>query len=199
MDQLHIPHWLQVVLATSGGLGLFVVGVVDSAFLPLPVISDALTISLCADNPLRMPYYAFMSTAGSVIGCMILYFLVRRGEEALLRKYEGERWARIRYWLKRNGFITTMIAALMPPPTPFKIVVIGAGALKMPARSFFFAILIARAIRFFGEGYLAARYGPLVFLYLMAHKLSMGLISVGFVAVFYLIVKLLTRVRKESV
>src|SRR5580658_7787843 len=160
MDKLHIPHWLQVVLATSGGLGLFVVGVVDSAFLPLPIISDALTISLCADNPLRMPYYALMSTLGSVIGCMALYYFVRRGEEVFLRKYEGERAARVRHWLKRNGFITTLVAALMPPPTPFKIVVIGAGVLEMPARSFFFAILIARSIRFFGEGYLAARYGP---------------------------------------
>jgi membrane protein YqaA with SNARE-associated domain len=198
MDRLHIPHWLQVVLATSGGLGLFVVGVVDSAFLPLPVISDALTISLCADNPLRMPYYALMSTAGSVIGCMILYFIVRKGEEALLRKYEGERAARIRHWLKRNGFITTVVAALMPPPTPFKLVVIGAGALKMPARTFFFAILIARSIRFFGEGYLAARYGPQAFQYLLAHKVSMGLISVGVVGVFYIIAKLLTRPPKES-
>jgi membrane protein YqaA with SNARE-associated domain len=199
MNQLHIPHWVQVMLATSGGLGLFVVGVVDSAFLPLPIISDALTISLCADNPLRMPYYALMSTVGSVLGCMILYFVVRRGEEALLRKYEGPRAARVRHWLKRNGFITTIVAALMPPPTPFKIVVIGAGALKMPARSFFLAILIARSIRFFGEGYLAARYGPQVFQYLMTHKLSMGLISVGVVAVFYVVVKLLTRPPKESV
>ncbi len=198
MDRLHIPHWLQVVLAASGGLGLFVVGVVDSAFLPLPVISDALTIGLCADNPLRMPYYALMSTAGSVIGCMLLYYFVRRGEEAFLSKYEGERVARVRHWLKSNGFITTLIGALMPPPTPFKIIVVGAGALKMPAKSFFLAILIARSIRFFGEGYLAARYGPQAYVFLSTHKLSMGLVSVGIVTLLYIVVRLTTHVRKGS-
>ncbi|HEV3220760.1 MAG TPA: VTT domain-containing protein [Candidatus Acidoferrales bacterium] len=197
MNQLHIPHWLQVVLATSGGLGLFVVGVVDSAFLPLPVISDALTISLCADNPLRMPYYALMSTLGSVIGCMALYYFVRRGEEAFLRKYEGARAARVRHWLKRNGFITTLVAALMPPPTPFKFVVIGAGVLEMPVKSFFLAILIARSIRFFGEGFLAARYGPQAYTFFSSHKLSMGLISVGVIAMLYIVVRLLSRVPKS--
>ncbi|HUK32083.1 MAG TPA: VTT domain-containing protein [Candidatus Acidoferrum sp.] len=198
MDRLHIPHWLQVLLATSGGLGLFVVGVVDSAFLPLPVISDALTISMCANNPLRTPYYAFMSTAGSVIGCMILYFVARKGEEALYHKHAKGRAAKVRHWLKRNGFITTIVGALMPPPTPFKIIVIGAGVFEMPAKSFFLAILIARSIRFFGEGYLAARYGSQVFQFLMAHKVSMGLVSVAVVVVFYLIVKLVTRAPKES-
>jgi membrane protein YqaA with SNARE-associated domain len=199
MDRLHIPHWVQAVLATSGGLGLFVIGLVDSAFLPLPIISDAMTISLCAQNPRRMPYYALMSTAGSVIGCMVLYYIARKGEEALFHKHAGGRAARVRHWLQRNGFITTIIGALMPPPTPFKVIVIGAGVFEMPAKSFFFAILIARSIRFFGEGYVAARYGPQVFQFLMAHKVSMGLISVGVVAVLYVVVKLLTRPLKESV
>jgi membrane protein YqaA with SNARE-associated domain len=199
MDRFHIPHWLQGVLATSGGLALFVVGFVDSSFIPLPIISDALTIKLCADNPVRMPYYALMSTVGSVLGCMMLYYIARKGEEALFHKHAGGRAARIRHWLERNGFITILIAGLMPPPMPFKVIVIGAGALEMPARSFFFAVLIARTIRFFGEGYLAARYGHEAFQFLSTHKVFMGLITVGVVASLYVLARVFTRAPKTSV
>jgi membrane protein YqaA with SNARE-associated domain len=198
MDRFHIPHWLQVVLATSGGLALFVVGFVDSSFIPLPIISDALTIKLCADTPSRMPYYALMSTAGSVLGCMMLYYIARKGEEALFHKHAGARAARIRHWLERNGFITTLIAGLMPPPMPFKVIVIGAGALEMPVKSFFFAVLIARTIRFFGEGYLAARYGPKAFQFLSIHKIPMGIITVGIVVGLYILVRIFTRAPKTS-
>jgi membrane protein YqaA with SNARE-associated domain len=198
MKPIHIPHWLQGVLATSGGLGLLLVSFVDSSFIPLPVITDFLTIKLCADNPLRMPYYAAMSMVGSVIGCMTLFYIARKGEEALFHKHAGARAARIRHWLERNGFITTLIAGLMPPPTPFKVVVIGAGVLEMPPRKFFFAVLIAKFIRYFGEGYLAARYGNRVFEYLWEHKVSSGLVSMGVVALLYLVVRLLSRAPKTS-
>ncbi len=196
MNRIQIPHWLQVVLATSGGLALFLVGFVDSSFVPLPVITDVLTIKLCADNPLRMPYYALMSTVGSVMGCMTLFYIARKGEEALFHKHAGKRAARVRHWLERNGFITTLVAGVMPPPTPFKIVVIGAGALEMPPRSFFFAVLIARSIRFFGEGYLAARYGSEAFQFISTHKVSIGLITVGVVTGLYILVRLLVRAPK---
>jgi membrane protein YqaA with SNARE-associated domain len=198
VDKFHIPHWLQGVLATSGGLALLLVGFVDSSFIPLPIISDGLTIKLCADHPSRMPFYALMSTLGSVMGCMTLFYIARKGEEALFHKHAGARAARIRHWLERNGFVTTLIGALMPPPTPFKIIVIGAGALKMPAKSFFLAILIARTIRFFGEGYLAARYGNQTFDFISNHKLSMGLGTVGVVAVLYILVRVFTRPPKAA-
>ena len=42
----------------------------------------------------------------------------------------------IHSWINRNGFISILVTALLPPPTPFKVFVIGAGALKMPVRSF---------------------------------------------------------------
>jgi membrane protein DedA with SNARE-associated domain len=146
-----------------------------------------------------MPFYALMSTLGSVLGCMTLFYIARKGEEALFHKHAGARAARIRHWLERNGFVTTLIGTLMPPPTPFKVIVIGAGALEMPAKSFFFALVIARTIRFFGEGYLAARYGNQAFDFLSTHKLSAGLITAGIVAVLYILVRILTRAPKAAV
>ena len=50
----------------------------------------------------------------------------------------------------------------MPPPTPFKLFVATAGLLHLPYRKFLLALLIGRAVRYTGEGWLAARYGEQV-------------------------------------
>jgi membrane protein DedA with SNARE-associated domain len=71
-----------------------------------------------------------------------------------------------------------VIAALLPPPAPFKLFVFAAGALGMPLQTFVLSLLLARCLRFFGEGYLAVHYGAEAYEYLVAHKLivAMGLI-----------------------
>ena len=62
-------------------------------------------------------------------------------------------------WVMRNGFISMLVAAMLPPPMPLKIFVLGAGALGMPVRDFLIAVGVARAIRFYAIGYLAVHYG----------------------------------------
>jgi len=198
MNRIHIPHWLQAALAASGGLGLFLVGFVDSSFVPLPVVSDVLLIDLSVQNPLRMPYYALMSTVGSVLGCMTLFYIARKAGMALFHKHAGPRAARVHHWLERNGFITTLVGALLPPPTPFKIIVIGAGALEMPPHSFIVAIVIARAMRYFGEGYLAVRYGAQAGEFLRTHTISLALVTLAVALAFYAAVRLILRPPKAS-
>lgn len=186
-------HWLQAAVAASGGLGLFLVAFLDSSFIPLPVISDLLVIDLSSQNPYRMPYYALMSTLGSVVGCVLLFYLAKRGGEALFHKHAGERAHHFHRWVVKNGFLTVIIAALMPPPMPFKVIVIAAGVFEMPVKSFMTAMILARAARFFGEGYLAVRYGEQAKHFLRDHKLSMTLILLGTVVVLYLAIRLILR------
>ena len=64
-----------------------------------------------------------------------------------------------------------LIAALLPPPTPFKIFVFAAGVFEVPVASFLSAIALARAIRYFGIGYLAIKYGDQALPFL-AHELA---------------------------
>lgn len=191
MDKYHIPHWLQAAIATSGGLGLFLVAFLDSTFLPFPSVNDLLLIDLCIQFPARMPYYASMATVGSIAGCMVLFLLGRKGEEAAFHRKAGAQAPKIQRWMKRNGFITILVAALLPPPTPFKFFVLGAGVFGMPLRSFALAVAIARTARFFGEGYLAVRYGPQAANFLGEHRLGFVIGSLITVLGFYYIVRLL--------
>ena len=86
-----------------------------------------------------------------------------------------------------------MIAALLPPPTPFKIFVFAAGAFEAPVLGFTAAITLARLFRYFGVGYLAVRYGADAMPYLVAHKLLLTGLAVALVAVSYGLSRLIAR------
>ena len=184
--KFHLPHWLQAVVASAGGPGLFLIAFLDSSVLTFPVINDLLLINLSIRFPARMPYYAAMATLGSVAGCLLLYYIARKGGEAMFHKQAGPRAQHIHAWIKRNGFVSILVTALLPPPTPFKIFVIAAGALEMPVRTFVLGLLVARGFRFFGEGFLAVRYGDEASQYLAAHKLEVAAIAVLVVLALYL-------------
>jgi membrane protein YqaA with SNARE-associated domain len=184
--KIHLPHWLQAIVASAGGLGLFLIAFLDSSVLTFPVINDLLLIDLSIRYPARMPYYAAMATMGSVTGCLLLYYLARKGGEAMFHKHAGPRAQHIHAWINRNGFLSILITALLPPPTPFKVFVIAAGALEMPVRTFVIGLLAARAIRFFGEGFLAIRYGDQAGYFLVTHKLEVTGIVLLVVLTLYL-------------
>lgn len=185
--QIHLPHWLQGTVASTGGLGLFVIAFLDSSVLTFPVINDLLVIDLSIRYPARMLYYATMATAGSVAGCLLVYYIARKGGEAMFHKNAGRRAERIQAWTRRNGFISILATALLPPPTPFKIFVIAAGALEMPVRTFVLGLTVARGLRFFAEGYLAVRYGDQGTRFLLTHKLEVAGIALAGVLGLYLI------------
>ncbi len=194
----HLPHWLQAIVASTGGLGLFLIAFLDSSVLSFPIINDLLLINLSVQNPARMPFYAAMATLGSVAGCVLLYYIARKGGEAMFRKHAGARAQQIRAWIDRNGFLSILVTALLPPPTPFKVFVIAAGALEMPVQKFVLGLLAARAIRYFGEGFLAIRYGNQAGQFLLTHKLEVAGITLGMVACLYLLSLLAFRPRPAS-
>src|ERR1700730_11271274 len=191
--KFHLPHWLQAIVASAGGLGLFLIAFLDSSVLTFPVINDLLLIDLSIRNPARMPYYAAMATVGSVAGCLLLYYIARKGGEAMFHKHAGPRAQRIQAWIKRNGFVSILLTALLPPPTPFKVFVIAAGALKMPLRTFVLGLLVARGLRFFAEAFLAVKYGEQGTQFLLTHKLEVAGIALTVVLALYLASRLAFR------
>lgn len=143
-----------------GGLGLFVIALLDSSFLSFPQVNDVLVIVLSAKYPERMLYYAGMTTLGSLIGCFLLFSVARRGGEVFMRKrLKGAHVDRALRLYQRFGLLAVLVPALLPPPTPFKLFVLMAGAADVAAWRFALAIAIGRGIRYFGLGYLAVRYG----------------------------------------
>jgi membrane protein YqaA with SNARE-associated domain len=192
----NLSGWKQKIVASAGGLGapgLFLISFLDSSVLTFPVINDLLVIELSIQRPARMTLYASMAALGSVLGCVLLYFIARKGGEAFFRRKAGSRAEIIRGFLKRNGFGGMLVAALLPPPTPFKAFVLAAGVFEVPLASFASAIALARAFRYFGIGYLAMRYGSQTLPYVAEHKTLVVGILVVLVAVSYGFSRLLLR------
>jgi membrane protein YqaA with SNARE-associated domain len=193
--------WRQKIVAFAGALGapgLFLISFLDSSVLTFPVINDLLLIELSIQKPLRMPLYAAMAMTGSVLGCVLLYFIAKKGGEAFFHKKAGERGHAIRRWVVKNGFGGMLAAALLPPPIPFKIFVFAAGVFEVPLSSFASAIALARAIRYFGIGYLAIRFGEQAMPFIAQHKIEVATGVVVFVAVSYGLSRLILRDKPEA-
>jgi len=193
--------WKQKVVAFAGGLGapgLLLISFLDSSVLTFPVINDLLLIELSMQHPARMPLYALMAALGSVLGCVLLYFIARKGGEALFHRKAGKHAHAIRHWVEQNGFVGMLVAALLPPPTPFKFFVIAAGVFEVPLHSYTTAITIARLFRYFGIGYLAIRYGADALPYLMHHKLQVTAVVISLVIVSYVLSRVVLRRRPPS-
>jgi membrane protein YqaA with SNARE-associated domain len=193
-----LTEWKARILAFAGGLGapgLFLISFLDSSVLTFPVINDLLLINLSMKQPARMPLYALMAATGSVLGCIVLFYFAEKGGEAFFHKRAGIHGHAVRHWVERNGFGGMLIAALLPPPTPFKVFVFAAGVFEVPVLSFASAVTLARCIRYFGIGFLAIRYGQNALPFLAAHKLPVALIVVLFIVVSYLLSRVVLKRR----
>ena len=159
---LHPVKWLTRLseyLITFGASGLFVVAVLDSTFVPLPSSVDALMLLLSTRNPSWMLLYAFMATAGSAVGCLILYWISRRAGARALSRFSEAKQNRVKNWIERYDMFAVLAATLFPPPFPFKLFVITAGVFRFSLVRFMLAIVVGRGFRFLLEGYFAVRYG----------------------------------------
>jgi uncharacterized membrane protein YdjX (TVP38/TMEM64 family) len=68
-----------------------------------------------------------------------------------------------------------VVPALLPPPVPFKVFVLLAGAASVSPVRFGIAVAIGRGIRYFGQGYLAVLYGEQAAEFMKANGTALGL------------------------
>jgi membrane protein YqaA with SNARE-associated domain len=145
---------------STAGFGLFVVAFFDSSLLSLPEINDLLLIYFSARFPENAYFYAFMTAAGSVLGASSLYALARwKGYQLLQKKYARGRLSSVFGLVRRYGMLAVIVPAILPPPLPFKIFVLSAGALGLSLPRFLAAIAVGRLVRYFGAAILAVQYG----------------------------------------
>ncbi|HWS86922.1 MAG TPA: VTT domain-containing protein [Pyrinomonadaceae bacterium] len=142
---------------------MVLIGALDSSLLSLPEINDYLVVARCYSDPKSVFYFPLFAAAGSVIGCNVLYAIMRRGGQAVMRRrFSAENIAKVERAYARFGFLALAVPALLPPPMPFKIFVATAGALEFPRWKFMTTIMIARSVRYIVEGTLAVFYGEQV-------------------------------------
>ena len=178
---------LSEYLITFGAFGLFAVALLDSTFVPLPSSADALMILLSTTYPSWMVLYAFMATAGSAIGCWILYLISRRAGTRALNKFSEAKQRRVKHWIERYDAASVLVATLLPPPFPFKLFVITAGVFRFSLLRFMIAVIVGRAFRFLLEGYFAVRYGAQAKEILAKYYPWIGLALVAAIVLFVLI------------
>jgi len=181
-----------------GGPGLALVAFLDSSFLSLPEVADALLVLLTVHHPAEWLYLASITTVGSVLGCYVIYLLARKGGEAFIRRRFNPRLVeRSVVMVRDHGLLAMIASALLPPPAPFKLFVLLAGVANMPARTFLLAIVIGRGSRFGAEAWLAHRYGDRATDYIRDNLPTISLWGAG-VAVLLLVATVVWRRRVTS-
>jgi len=167
-----------------GGPGLFAVAALDSSFVSLPQINDLLVVLMVTQHKAWMPYYAAMATLGSLAGCSIIYVLANKGGEALLRRrVSSHRVDHALELYRRHGVLALMVPALLPPPAPFKLFVLGAGIAGVRPLKFVLGVVIARGLRYTILGILAIYYGDAALELMRTHGPAVGLSVAAIVVV----------------
>lgn len=153
--------WIQeVAVPKLGWFGMFLVAFADSSFVSLPEVNDLLIVTGAA-REVGLPWrYVFATALGSVLGCLALYEVGRRGGERFALRFVSRRrlvWAEEQ--LGKWGWLALAIPAISPPPMPFKGFVLAAGVFAMPRGPFMATIFIARSVRYTFWAILGATYG----------------------------------------
>ena len=166
---------------------MIAIGALDSSLLSLPEINDYLVVGRCIKYPTAVFYFPLFAAIGSVLGCLLLYTIMRRGGQAVLRRrFKRENIERVERAYARFGFLAIAIPAILPPPMPFKIFVATAGTLEYPRWKFLITVMIARSVRYYVEGILAVFYGRRVLTYMADN----GMVILSVVAAVALLVVL---------
>lgn len=151
--------FLWALLKPLGAWGVLAVAALDGAFLGLPM--DAVVAGYVYEDRARFFLYAFMASAGSALGSIVIYVIGYKGGEELLRKrIPAHRFEKIHSAFDRHPFWSLMFPAMLPPPTPFKLFVLAAAVSEMGFVRFLLAIFSGRMVRFLLLALLTLKFGP---------------------------------------
>ncbi len=141
---------------------MLVLGILDSSYLFIPWGNDLLIVAITARHPetSKMLYYAAMSTAGSVLGCLSIDVTIRPlGAHGLEKYLSGRTLKRVQTKVKDNVGQALAVASLVPPPFPFTAFVMAAAALQYSRWRLLAVVGATRLIRFTLLGWLALEFG----------------------------------------
>ncbi len=157
-----VPHQtLMRMLFGLGSVGLFLVAIVDSSVVPLPVpgSTDILLILLAAHHRTG-PLLVVCATIGSVLGAYTSYQIGVKGGLPALERYVSPKYLeRVCLWVEKNALLAIALPAMLPPPMPLSPFIVAAGALSVPKKQFLITFGAARAIRFSLVAALAYHFG----------------------------------------
>lgn len=149
-------HAIEEWLMEYGLIGLFFVSFADSSFFPIP--PDVLLIPIGIANPDSVIWYAFITTAASVLGAIFGWFIGKKlGRPVLRLIISEEKIQKVEQYFTKYGPMAILISAFTP--IPYKVFTIFAGISKIRLRVLVIWSIIGRGARFFLEAALIMALG----------------------------------------
>src|ERR1700735_2737782 len=103
-----------------GVVGLLLVSIVDSSFVPLPIpgVTDIMLIVYAAAHE-NVFLLVAVATVGSALGGLISHAVGQGGGMAFLQKHVPPKiLSLVTQWMERNAILAVSLPALLPPPMP---------------------------------------------------------------------------------
>jgi membrane protein YqaA with SNARE-associated domain len=190
MQSWHLRSGIKFAISAFGGIGLLLASFVDCSFVPLPLVTDVGVIDLSLRHPRWMPYYAAMATIGSLVGCLVIYYLARKGGQVYYRRTQARTPAAVGKFIQKYPLACVFFPAVAPFPVPFKPFVVAEGVFQVPITLFVIGTLSGRGCLFFFEGFLGVKYGAAAIEALRTQKWLSAAIGLGLIAIFLVIRRL---------
>jgi uncharacterized membrane protein YdjX (TVP38/TMEM64 family) len=135
-------------LKSYGYAGLFLINLIGAAsiLLPSPAAASVVAAGALLEDFLGVPAFIWVGLVaglGEAIGEFSGYAAGYGGRFIV---EERPAYGRIRAWMEKRGFMTMFVMSTIPNPF-FDVAGLAAGAVQMPLRRFFFAVLGGKVIK----------------------------------------------------
>ncbi|HUD21221.1 MAG TPA: VTT domain-containing protein [Acidobacteriaceae bacterium] len=150
------------LLLSFGLIGVLLVSVVDSSFVPLPIpgLTDLMIVVLAAQH-INLFLLVSAATLGSFLGGAISYQVGHAGGMSFLQKHVPPRILKqVCNWMQTHAILSVALPAILPPPMPLSPFVLAAGALKMSRQKFLATFTLSRLLRHAAAAALGVYFGP---------------------------------------
>lgn len=149
-------HTFEDWLLDFGSVGLFIVSFMESSFFPIP--PDVLMIPMGIANPDRAFWYAFLTTAGSVLGALLGWYIGKKVGRPILRYFiKEEKIIKVETYFEKYGAMAILIAGFTP--IPYKVFTIFSGISRVKIPTLIIWSIIGRGARFFLEAAIIVALG----------------------------------------
>jgi membrane protein YqaA with SNARE-associated domain len=170
------------ILLPWGPWGVLAIAALDAAALGMPL--DLVVAQFVWADKSRFILYCFMGAVGSALGSLVVYGIgYKGGEELVVKRMGRERFDKICARFEKSEFLTLALPAMLPPPTPFKLFVLGAGVAEMSLWRFLLGVFAGRMARFLILAFITLKFGPGVVGFILHGHTKEKLLVIGLVIV----------------
>lgn len=194
MELIHnLAEWILGWSETPfAGVALFLLAFTESSFFPIP--PDALLIAMSAGNVQFAFGFAAITTAGSLAGAVLGYYIGLKGGRPLLnRMFDENKVLFVERQYQQRDVWAVAIASFTP--IPYKVFAIGAGVFRLDMRRFLLASAVGRAGRFFLVAGVVMIFGEAVQTAIDKYLDILTIAFIGLLVVGFVAVRLLARQR----